>query len=31
MQTWLRGEQIFSLDESASFIGLPHGRELVRR
>jgi allantoinase len=31
MQTWLRGKQIFSLNESASFIGPPHGRELVRR
>jgi allantoinase len=32
LETWLRGEQIFDLNESAnSFIGSPRGRELVRR
>jgi allantoinase len=32
LETWLRGEQIFSADGSADcFIGTPCGRELVRR
>jgi allantoinase len=32
LETWLRGEQIFNLNEGAnSFIGPPRGRELVRR
>jgi allantoinase len=32
LQTWLRGEQVFSGDGvSAGFVGSPRGRELVRR
>lgn len=32
LETWLRGKQIFNLNESAnSFIGSPRGRELVGR
>jgi allantoinase len=32
LETWLRGKQIFNLNEGAnSFTGSPRGRELVRR